>query len=385
MNTPIDRVFRTMLEDSMAGSYIWQDNKLVYVNPILAEILGFEPKEICGQEAILHYVLAPAELEKIRKKAAKTLTGEQADDIFQIQINNHQGNRLVLDIYSKMTTYQNRPAIVGIVIDVTKQNSLYCQNAERDMEKELLKALERQEFFLHYQPKINARSGMVVGTEALLRWRNPSLGLVPPGDFIPLAEDLGDIVSIGEWVLTEACRQNKQWQSDGFRPIRVAVNVSAHQFYQSNFAETIHKVLHQTGLQARWLEIELTEGTLIQDGETVIESLKTIKDMGVYISIDDFGTGYSSLSYLKRLPIHSLKIDRTFIKEINKNEDNKKITEAIIRLAHSLNMKTVCEGVETLGEYQTIKSLHADEIQGYYISKPISVKEHVPFFSKKIL
>ncbi|WP_052352775.1 sensor domain-containing protein [Neobacillus dielmonensis] len=385
MSTPIDRVFRTMLEDSMAGSYIWQDNKFVYVNPRLAEMLGYEPKEICGQENILNRIIAPDELEKIRKKAARTLTDEQGEDTFQVQINNKQGYKLVLDIYSKGTTFQNSPAIVGIVIDMTKQNNLYCQKVERNMETELLKALERQEFFLHFQPKIDGHSGVMVGTEALLRWRSPSLGLVSPGDFISCAEDLGLIVPIGEWVLKEACRQNKQWQRQGLRPICVAVNVSAHQIYRSNLVETIQRVLKQTGLEAKWLEIEITEGTLIKDGQSVIETLKAIKDLGVQISIDDFGTGYSSLSYLKRLPIHSLKIDRSFIKDIDKNQDNQKITEAIIQLAHSLNMKTVCEGVETNSEFQTIKTLQTDEIQGYYISKPISVEDHIPFFSKKIL
>jgi len=240
------------------------------------------------------------------------------------------------------------------------------------MESMLRHALERDEFSLHYQPQVALQTGCVIGVEALIRWTHAPEGVIAPADFIPLAEELGLIVPIGEWVLQTACRQMKTWQDAGLPKISVAVNLSARQFKQKNLVEMIAGVLRETGLAPRYLDIELTESAMMHDVESAVVTLGELKEMGIKLSIDDFGTGYSSLSYLKRFPIDVLKIDQSFVRDITSNADDAAIARSIITLAHSLKLKVIAEGVETKGQMNYLATHHCDVIQGYYYSKPMS-------------
>ena len=243
------------------------------------------------------------------------------------------------------------------------------------MENDLRRGLKREEFVVFYQPQINTKTGRIIGMEALLRWKHPDRGLVYPAEFIPLAEDTGMIIPIGEWVLRNACAQNKAWQDAGFWPVRVTVNLSACQFQQHNLVETITQVMNQTGLDPRWLELEITESALMQDVDFAIKMLHDLKAMGVRISIDDFGTGYSSLNYLKRFPVHALKIDRSFVRDITANPEDAAIVSTVIVLAQNLNLKVIAEGVETEEQLTFLEHHHCCDMQGYLFSKPLPAGE----------
>jgi diguanylate cyclase (GGDEF)-like protein len=239
------------------------------------------------------------------------------------------------------------------------------------LENDLRRAIARREFELHYQPKVDVKSGNLVGMEALVRWRHATRGLVAPADFIPLAEDTGAIVEIGQWVIEEACRQNASWQRQGAPKLRVAVNISGVQFRQRTLLDTIAQALATSGLDPECLEIEITESVIMQNPSDAIVLLEKLSEMGVHVAIDDFGTGYSSLSYLKRFPLDKLKIDRTFIRDIPEDVEDAAITRAIIGLAHNLRLKVVAEGVETQDQLAFLDALGCDEYQGYYKSKPV--------------
>lgn len=247
------------------------------------------------------------------------------------------------------------------------------------LENDLRQALKRREFELHYQPKVDIQLGRIVGMEALLRWKHPDRGLVSPIDFIPLAEETGLIVPIGGWVLEEACNQNKAWQNMGLGKLSVAVNISAVQFRQKDLLETIAFALTKSGLAPEYLEIEITESTVMHNASEAIVTLERLRKSGVMISIDDFGTGYSSLSYLKSFPISTLKIDRSFIREISEDTSDAAIVRAIIGLAHNLRLRVVAEGVETRQQLDFLRSLESDEYQGYYFSRPIPASEFERF------
>ena len=239
----------------------------------------------------------------------------------------------------------------------------------------LCRATQRQEFELHYQPQVDLRSGRIRGVEALIRWRSPGLGMVAPDRFISLAEETGLIVPIGEWVLRTACAQAKAWHAAGHAGLQVAVNLSARQFRQQDVAGLVRDALAESGLAAKYLELELTESVLMKDGEAVAHTLHQLKAMGVSLALDDFGTGYSSLSYLKRFPIDVVKIDRAFVRDVTVNADDAALTRAIIAMARSLNMSTVAEGVETLGQLSFVIGNGCDAMQGYYFSRPLPVDE----------
>jgi EAL domain-containing protein (putative c-di-GMP-specific phosphodiesterase class I) len=243
------------------------------------------------------------------------------------------------------------------------------------LENDLRLALEREEFFLVYQPQMGIASGEVTGFEALIRWQHPKLGLVPPNEFIAIAENNGLILPIGEWVLRTACAQARKWHRDGLLAVPVAVNVSAVQFRQEGFCQLIRRVLLETGLPPQFLELELTESLLLSNADVMFTVLQELKEMGLRLAIDDFGTGYSSLSYLKQFRVNKLKIDRSFIRDIAMHSDDAAITTAIISLAKSLNLKVIAEGVETEAQMSFLREHHCDEIQGYYFSKPITAVE----------
>lgn len=239
------------------------------------------------------------------------------------------------------------------------------------VETDLRRALSKQEFSLHYQPQVDVITGELIGTEALLRWRHPKLGMVPPDRFIPIAEDSGLIVPLGEWVLREACRQNKAWQDAGFPPIPVAVNISTLQFRQQNFTETVTWILAETGLSPKYLELEITESLMMHDAQRVVEQLSRLKALGVQLAIDDFGAGYSSLSYLKRIPVNKVKIDMSFVREITSDPDSAAIAAVIIGIGHTLRLQVIAEGVETLEQFSVLKAQGCDHTQGYYFSRPL--------------
>ncbi len=243
------------------------------------------------------------------------------------------------------------------------------------LENALRFALDKGEFSLHYQPQLDLRSGAIVGVEALLRWYNPKLGSVSPADFIPLAEETGLIIPIGAWVLKTACTQAKAWQTQGLKPLRVAVNLSVRQFMQPDLADLVRQSLAETGLAASYLELELTESLLMQDVEQAIKTMDTLKAMGVRLAIDDFGTGYSSLNYLRRFPIDQLKIDASFVQDITSDPNNAAIALAVVSMAHSLKLRVVAEGVETYSQEAFLRSQLCDEIQGFYISRPLPPQE----------
>ena len=240
-----------------------------------------------------------------------------------------------------------------------------------ELESSLRLALGQNEFVLHYQPKVDIRNGHIVGVEALLRWNHPALGLLSPEEFIPLAEETGLIVPIGDWVLTEACRQAHAWHVAGLTHLRMAVNLAAQQFRAANLAERVRDTLQQSGLEARFLEFELTESAVMQDAEQSAFILQQLSDLGVRLSLDDFGTGYSSLSYLQRFPLNKVKIDRSFVREICRSESNAEIVRAIVSLAHSLRLSVIAEGVETIEQLDFLQTIGCDQYQGYYRSAAV--------------
>ena len=243
------------------------------------------------------------------------------------------------------------------------------------IESDLRKALEHGQFVLYFQPQVDIRTGHIIGAEALIRWNHPTAGLISPAKFIPIAEESGLIIPLGEWILNEACRQNLAWQKAGLTPISIAVNLSAVQFRQPNLCQLIGRVLSDTGLDPHYLELELTEGLVMSNTDSAIATLNGFKEMGVHISIDDFGTGYSSLSYLKHFPIDYLKIDQSFIRYITANPDDAAITTAIINMAQGLNLRTIAEGVETAEQLKFLRLHSCDVVQGYYFSKPVPATE----------
>ncbi len=238
------------------------------------------------------------------------------------------------------------------------------------LENSLRKAVERREFLLHYQPQMNVMNSTIVGTEALVRWQHPDLGVVFPDEFISIAEEIGLITQLGEWVMRTACAQNKEWQKKGLPPMTMAVNISARQFQNQGLLDTVARILKETGLEAKWLELEITEGVAMQNADYTNVVLRQLKDMGVKVALDDFGTGYSSLSYLKKFPIQTLKIDQSFIREMTTDASAVAIVNTVIVLAHSLKMNVVAEGVETQEQENLLREHHCETIQGYHLSSP---------------
>jgi predicted signal transduction protein with EAL and GGDEF domain len=248
-----------------------------------------------------------------------------------------------------------------------------------ELEKDLSKALERGELSLHYQPLLQLDSGQIIGVEALLRWNHPTMGQIPPATFIPIAEESGLIIQIGNWVLKEACLQNKAWQRSGLANFKIAVNVSALQFQQADLVETVAGELKRSGLDPRWLELEITESVVMNKIDQTALQLSRLRQLGVSISIDDFGTGYSSLNYLRRLPIDTIKIDRSFISDLNTDgaeiSSEGAIILAITTMAHNLNLKVLAEGVETAAQLEFLSGIACDQVQGYYFLRPTTSVE----------
>ncbi len=237
-----------------------------------------------------------------------------------------------------------------------------------------MRHLRGEEFLLHFQPQMNLGTGRIFAAEALLRWNHPVRGIISPSVFIPLAEETGLIVPIGDWALRAACRQLKAWQDAGLPPLIISVNVSARQFRERNWASRVAEILKETGLEARYLELELTESLIMQDVPGAIATMHALEAIGVHLAIDDFGTGYSSLSALKRFPVRRLKIDRSFVTDIPLDADDMAITSAIISLAQKLGLRVIAEGVESEAQVEFLQKAGCDEIQGYFFSRPLSAE-----------
>nr|WP_274598101.1 MULTISPECIES: EAL domain-containing protein [unclassified Pseudomonas] len=236
-------------------------------------------------------------------------------------------------------------------------------------------ALDRDEFILHFQPKVSLADGSISGLEALLRWNHPELGLVSPADFIPMLEDTGLIIPVGEWVIRKVCETLKRWEDNNLGVVPIAVNLSARQLQVKGLAKIVRHILEEYGIHPALLEFELTESVLMIEPESAVEILREIKSYGIGLSVDDFGTGYSSLAYLKRFPIDTLKIDRMFIKDITSNHEDAAITRAVIVLAHELDLNVIAEGVETSDQLELLVKHGCDQIQGYLFSKPVTSDE----------
>lgn len=244
------------------------------------------------------------------------------------------------------------------------------------LDANLRRALERNEFRLHYQTQIDLGTSRITGVEALIRWAHPDLGMISPAEFIPIAEETGLIVPIGEWVLREACNQMKQWHDEGMDHLRIAVNLSSRQLKEDNFVETVLKIVQETGINPKLLELELTESMLMDVESTVIDKLYALRSAGIGLAIDDFGTGYSSMSYLKTFPINCIKIDRSFVSDLPQNQEDAAITKAIIAMAKALKMQVIAEGIENVEQGHFLRDNGCDMSQGYYYSKPASA-EHI--------
>jgi len=255
-------------------------------------------------------------------------------------------------------------------------SEIQSRSIERmSLESCLRSALENNEFSLHYQAKVNFRTGDIKGVEALLRWNNETLGSVPPARFIPVAEEMDLIISIGRWVLKTACAQNMTWQEEGLPPVCMAVNLSPRQFADPELPRDVASALEESGMPPELLELEVTESMVMHNIDRAVETLSEIKKLGVRLAIDDFGTGYSSLSQLKRFPFDTLKVDRSFVRHLPHDLEDKSITEAIIALGKSLSLTIVAEGVETAEQQAFLSARECDEMQGFYFSKPIAAEE----------
>ena len=271
---------------------------------------------------------------------------------------------------------RNNYRFFTLEMQASSAHTLKLENALRD-------ALERNQLILHYQPQVSLKDGVITGVEALLRWNHPEFGWVPPNEFIPIAEDSGQILKLGEWVLRTAVRQVKAWMDRGMSPMTMAVNLSVVQFRSANLPKMITQILDEAQLPAKYLELELTEGVAMDDPPAVIALMDNLHQRGIRISIDDFGTGYSSLSYLKRFQVYKLKIDQSFVRDIAIDPEDRAIVSAIIRLAEALGLQTIAEGVETEGQLKFLRDEGCNEMQGHYFSPPVSAHQFEAFVRSK--
>jgi diguanylate cyclase (GGDEF)-like protein len=248
-----------------------------------------------------------------------------------------------------------------------------------ELEEALRQALEQEQFLLHYQPKVNLATGQICGCEALVRWQHAQRGLISPAQFIPLAEETGLIVPLGDWVLRQACAQTCQWRNAGLQPVPVAVNLSARQFRKGDLTQRLQSILQHSGLAAGELELELTESMIMDNPQQAVQIMHELKQLGLSLSLDDFGTGYSSLNYLRRFPVDNLKIDRSFIRDVATDTSGASVVTSIIQIAHNLGLGAVAEGVETRDQLDFLRRCGCDQLQGYLFSKPLAAEDFAAF------
>lgn len=337
-------------------------------------------KEIEGEESVLAFT---ERLRNCFKKPIEVGKGQQYSLACSIGIalfpeHGSEAEQLLLNadtaLYSVKGRGKNEHAIfTPEMVEKSLEHML--------LENELSKALEKEQFYLDFQPKLDFVNGKVIGMEALIRWRHPDLGIIPPLQFIPLAEESGLILRIGEWVLQKACQQNKEWLDEGFPPLRVSVNLSTKQLVEPNFVSKVKAILEETQLDPNLLELEVTE-SVFADVEDAANILEEIRELGVHISIDDFGTGYSSLNYIKHLPVDMLKIDASFIRDIHENEESKAIVKAVLTLADTLGMKVLAEGIERKEQLKVLNEDGCKFGQGFLFSRPLSKDDFERFIKE---
>ncbi len=328
---------------------------------------------------ILVNVDNPDDVKKMGQKILKTLAAPFIIDTYELFVTTSIGVSLYPTDGESLDHLVKKADIAMYYAKGEGRNNVqfYSPRMDENADKRLLletslrKALDNREFRVYYQPKVDIVTKRITAMEALIRWEHPLLGLVSPGEFIPLAEETGLIIPIGEWVLRAACIQNRQWLRQGLPRMRVAVNLSGYQFQQKNLLETIRGILGETGLSADLLELEITESVIMQNPDFAVSVLNQLRDLGVHISIDDFGTGYSSLAHLKRFSVNTLKIDKSFVRDVEINSADAAITTAIIAMGNSLNLKVIAEGVETEGQLSFLSDNNCDEVQGYLFSTPM--------------
>jgi len=321
-------------------------------------------------ERVMHGICAPC-----------TLAGHelQVTPSIGISVFPHDGDT-VEELFRHADAAMNHAKTLGRNNYQFYKREMHDKARERMMlEHDLRLALTRREMVLHYQPQVEVKTGRILGVEALVRWRHPRRGLVSPAEFIPLAEESGLIIPLGEWVLEEACRQLNRWDDEGLPPIRMAVNLSARQLRQKGVAEAIYGIIAAAGVDPARLELEITESAAMDRAEETVSTMERLKAMGMELAIDDFGTGYSSLSYLKLFPVNSLKIDRAFVKDIESEAGDAAIAAATITLGHTLGKKVVAEGVETREQLAFLSAHRCDVAQGYLFSKPLPAEEFTAF------
>jgi diguanylate cyclase (GGDEF)-like protein len=338
-----------------------------------------------GDEFVV--IVTPGPERDVAQRAAARILEAMRAPVRVAGVEVHTSPSIGIAFYPEdATTVENLVAHADAAMYAAKQrgrNNFQCfmpgmNTASHDkvrLESDMRVALEQKQFELHYQPKVNTETGVMHGAEALLRWTHPVRGSISPAEFIPIAEDCGLIGTIGAWVMREACRQARAWQLAGLPPLRVAVNLSPSQFRQGNIVSMIRDALDEAGLEPRFLEVELTETTVMTDPEESIAILERLSKMGVLVSVDDFGTGYSSMSYLRRFPIDKLKIDRSFINEVMSRPDDASIVRAIVSLAHSLRLKVVAEGVESTAQLDFLRTIGCDQYQGFHFSKALPASQ----------
>lgn len=342
---------------------------------VLLSNLENEESLIALSHKILHALSAPMLLTKVSQAFSKAKQRTKITASIGVSIYPKNGSTAdELLKYADIAMYRVKSQGRNNVQFYSEEMNI--RTAKRlELEAHLYDALDNEQFLLHYQPILDLKSGFVIGFEALLRWQHPTMGLLMPGDFIPLLEESGLIVPVGKWVLETACGQTKKWEDMGLRQVRIAVNVSGRQINDADLAETVKEVLNKTRLDPKWLELELTESAILEYPQRSFDALKGIKELGIHIALDDFGTGYSSLGYLSRLPVSKLKIDRSFVHNIEEGSDNAAIVMAIINLASSMKLKVTAEGMETEHELKFLRFNQCDEVQGYFFSKPLTVDE----------
>ncbi|MFS0687695.1 EAL domain-containing protein [Sporosarcina sp. 179-K 8C2 HS] len=340
-------------------------------------VLGYTPEEMNGKK---YYDFIDREEWQIAKMIASTCVKKKRGFLVtELKLKKANGSSIFCEI--QIENGLSNSAIAGMIINVRRASNkveplFALSDARRHtiIYNDLPKAIERDELRLHYQPKVNLNTGKVVGVEALVRWEHPELGLVFPNELIPVAEELGEITVIGNWVIREACMQNKTWQNEGHPTLVMSVNLSMQQFQEDNLVSVIAEILQDTLLHPRYLELEITE-SMTADVQHTISVLQRIKSLGLLISIDDFGTGYSNLNHLKNFPLDILKIDKSFISESTHNPVDQAIVKTIIHLARDLDLNVLAEGIESVEHLQFLKEQSCTLGQGYLFSKPVDASE----------
>lgn len=368
----INTFFGTDVGDSVVMAFARALNAVGQRGSVMGRVnsIDFSLLTSCGAD----------DVRKIADSFGSALTEQLGNRALSETVNFFVG-ACTFDGHDDIYTLFNKAMLCFIEKDTEKRISMFSGEMEKRMveeemlRSEMLTALETGQFELYYQPKISFKTGELRGLEALIRWHHPTKGFVPPCEFIPLAEKSGIITKIDEWGLFAACRQSKEWQDKGLSPVKVSVNMSQAQFYNTDVYASISAALNETGLDPKWLEIEVTETMAMQDIDRTVSVLEKIRRLGVSVSMDDFGSGYSSLSSLKTLPLDILKIDRSLVCDLDENDVSKQITNAIVELGKAMRLTVLAEGVETCGQNEYLTDIGCDLAQGYFYSKPRPAKE----------